>query len=75
MRVSDSDEAAEFEGGRAAAERFLQVHSGRCYVYVLCRPEGRPFYVGKVSIAGSLSTKRRPSETIQSGKATPSSAM
>lgn len=43
---------AEFEGDRAAAERFLSSHQGRFYVYELVRPDGRTFYVGK-------GTKRR----------------
>tara|TARA_B100001146_G_C16190375_1_gene438827 strand:+ start:1474 stop:2313 length:840 start_codon:yes stop_codon:yes gene_type:complete len=37
----------EFEGNRAAVDRYLRTISGRYYVYVLCRPDGRPFYVGK----------------------------
>lgn len=37
----------EFEGNRAAADSYLNTISGRYYVYVLCRPDGRPFYVGK----------------------------
>lgn len=37
----------EFEGDRAEAEAFLRNISGRYYVYLLCRPDGRPFYVGK----------------------------
>lgn len=36
-----------FEGDRRAVESFLRTISGRFYVYVLCRPDGRPFYVGK----------------------------
>ena len=36
-----------FEGDRAGAEAYLRSISGRFYVYVLCRPDGRPFYVGK----------------------------
>ena len=37
----------EFEGNRAAVDGYLRTISGRYYVYVLCRPDGRPFYVGK----------------------------
>ena len=36
-----------FEGDRLALERHLLSVAGRYYVYVLCRPDGRPFYVGK----------------------------
>jgi len=36
-----------FEGDRSAADAFLRTISGRFYVYVLCRPSGEPFYVGK----------------------------
>lgn len=36
-----------FEGDRAAADAFLRTIGGRFYVYVLCRPGGAPFYVGK----------------------------
>lgn len=42
----------EFEGTRSSAERFMSSLEGRFYVYVLLRPDGRPFYVGK-------GTKRR----------------
>ncbi|QCL83358.1 GIY-YIG nuclease family protein [Agrobacterium pusense] len=37
----------EFEGSRSDAEAFLRDHAGRFYVYVLYRPDGQPFYVGK----------------------------
>jgi uncharacterized protein len=37
----------EFEGDRAAVDAYLRTISGRYYVYLLCRPDGRPFYVGK----------------------------
>jgi uncharacterized protein len=37
----------EFEGDRAAVDAYLRSISGRYYVYLLCRPDGRPFYVGK----------------------------
>jgi hypothetical protein len=36
-----------FRGIRTEADAFLRQHSGRYYVYVLSRPDGRPFYVGK----------------------------
>lgn len=36
-----------FEGDRAAADAYLRTIIGSFYVYVLCRPDGRPFYVGK----------------------------
>jgi hypothetical protein len=36
-----------FEGDRIAADAYLKTIAGRFYVYVLCRPDGRPFYVGK----------------------------
>lgn len=36
-----------FEGDRAGAEAFLRSIAGNYYVYVLCRPDGEPFYVGK----------------------------
>lgn len=44
-----------FEGGKTAADAFLRGIKGRFYVYVLCRPQGTPFYVGK-------GTKRRALE-------------
>ncbi|MCE3519447.1 hypothetical protein LXJ58_32360, partial [Escherichia coli] len=37
----------QFEGHRSAAETYLKSISGQYYVYLLCRPDGRPFYVGK----------------------------
>lgn len=37
----------EFEGNRAGIDAYLRTIAGRYYVYVLCRPDGRPFYVGK----------------------------
>jgi len=37
----------EFQGGREEAAAFLGQLGRRYYVYVLCRPDGRPFYVGK----------------------------
>ena len=36
-----------FEGDRAAADAFLRTIVGRFYVYILCRPGGMPFYIGK----------------------------
>ncbi len=36
-----------FDGGRLEAKVFLSEIGGQHYVYVLCRPDGRPFYVGK----------------------------
>lgn len=36
-----------FEGDRSAAEAYLESVAGRYYVYVLCRPDRQPFYVGK----------------------------
>ncbi|WP_213981531.1 GIY-YIG nuclease family protein [Sphingomonas sp. dw_22] len=36
-----------FEGSRTDAEAYLRSLTGRYYVYLLCRPDGRPFYVGK----------------------------
>jgi hypothetical protein len=36
-----------FDGDRDALERHLAAVAGRYYVYVLCRPDGQPFYVGK----------------------------
>ena len=37
----------QFEGDRAAVDAYLRTIPGRYYVYLLCRPDGRPFYVGK----------------------------
>ncbi|MHC2253174.1 hypothetical protein ACVILK_002866 [Bradyrhizobium embrapense] len=37
----------EFSGDQLSVKRFLRVHAGKFYVYVLSRPDGRPFYVGK----------------------------
>lgn len=36
-----------FEGNRQQAHIHLKTGAGRFYVYILCRPDGRPFYVGK----------------------------
>ena len=36
-----------FEGSRDELEHHLTAVAGRYYVYVLCYPDGRPFYVGK----------------------------
>lgn len=36
-----------FEGTRTEADAHLRSIAGRYYVYVLLRPDGRPFYVGK----------------------------
>lgn len=37
----------EFEGNRTALDAYLRTIAGRYYVYVLCRPGGQPFYIGK----------------------------
>lgn len=37
----------QFAGVRAEIDSYLRTIAGRYYVYVLCRPDGRPFYVGK----------------------------
>jgi hypothetical protein len=36
-----------FEGLRTEAQSFLKSTNGRFYVYLLCRQDGRPFYIGK----------------------------
>lgn len=41
-----------FEGSRVNVEQFLASIGNSYYVYTLCRPDGRPFYIGK-------GTKRR----------------
>lgn len=38
---------AMFEGNRTAADAYLRKMAGKFYVYLLCRPDGRPFYIGK----------------------------
>ena len=40
-------EGAVFVGPRPELERYLGTLSGDSYVYVLCRPDQTPFYVGK----------------------------
>ena len=40
-------DGAVFLGPRPELERYLVTLSGQSYVYVLCRPDRRPFYVGK----------------------------
>lgn len=36
-----------FEGSRTATDEYLRSINGNFYVYVLCRPDGLPFYIGK----------------------------
>lgn len=36
-----------FEGTRREAQSFLKSAAGRYYIYLLCRPSGEPFYIGK----------------------------
>lgn len=36
-----------YDGNRHGVDLFLNQCRGRYYVYLLCRPDGRPFYVGK----------------------------
>lgn len=36
-----------FEGDRSRIGAYLKTMAGRYYVYVLCRPDGQPFYIGK----------------------------
>lgn len=36
-----------FRGNREEADTFLRAIKGSYYVYVLARPDGRPFYIGK----------------------------
>jgi hypothetical protein len=40
-------DGAVFFGPRPELERYLATLSGQSYVYVLCRPDRTPFYVGK----------------------------
>jgi hypothetical protein len=50
IQMKDRDEIPVFEGLRAEAATFLSSSfSDRWYTYVLCRPDGTPFYVGKGS--------------------------
>jgi uncharacterized protein len=36
-----------FQGDRLGVDDYLRTIKGRYYVYLLCRPDGQPFYVGK----------------------------
>ena len=36
-----------FKGNRNEVDTFLKTIAGRYYVYLLCRPSGEPFYIGK----------------------------
>ena len=48
MDISVLGHSPVFLGTRPEAERFLRAPGRhRYYTYVLCRPDGRPFYVGK----------------------------
>jgi hypothetical protein len=51
MRATSVPEAAtrrlSFEGTREVAESYLRTLNDRYYVYLLCHPDGQPFYVGK----------------------------
>lgn len=44
---SYADGGSIFSGSRHEAQSFTTSRSEGYYVYVLCRPDGRPFYVGK----------------------------
>jgi len=59
----------QFVGNRTGAINFLKTIPSQFYVYVLCRPNGKPFYVGKGLTAERWSTKRKLAALTHQGRA------
>ncbi|MEK9673744.1 MAG: GIY-YIG nuclease family protein [Rhodospirillaceae bacterium] len=62
---------AVFERSRPDLERFIRSIGGKYYVYLLCRSDGRPFYVGKGSGRRVLDHEMEARQTHPVGEGNP----